>query len=30
MYRKAKQVARLPSDPDLAFCYGMLNDVSRR
>eukprot|EP00798_Chlamydomonas_sp_ICE-L_P000462 gene462-1868_t len=25
----AKQAARLPSDPDLAFCYDMLNRVSR-
>ncbi|KXZ56552.1 hypothetical protein GPECTOR_1g496 [Gonium pectorale] len=29
MYRAAKRAAKLPQDPDLAFCYGMLNDVSR-
>lgn len=30
MWQKAKAVTKLPADPDLAFCYGMLNDVSRR
>ncbi|PNH09521.1 Squalene synthase [Tetrabaena socialis] len=29
MYRAAQRAAKLPQDPDLAFCYGMLNDVSR-
>ncbi|KAG2450142.1 hypothetical protein HYH02_000245 [Chlamydomonas schloesseri] len=29
MYRAAKRATKLPKDPDLAFCYGMLNDVSR-
>lgn len=26
----SKQVTRLPSDPKLAFCYDVLNKVSRR
>lgn len=29
MYRAAKRAAVLPRDPDLAFCYDMLNRVSR-
>ncbi|GIL43026.1 hypothetical protein Vafri_829 [Volvox africanus] len=29
MARDARQASRLPADPDLAFCYGILNDVSR-
>ncbi len=30
MYQAAKRATKLPANPDLAFCYGMLNDVSRR
>lgn len=30
MYRAAKKVTKLPKDPDLAFCYDILNNVSRR
>jgi farnesyl-diphosphate farnesyltransferase len=26
----ARRVKRLPQEPNLAFCYGMLNRVSRR
>ncbi|KAG2500085.1 hypothetical protein HYH03_002362 [Edaphochlamys debaryana] len=29
MYQAAKRATKLPKEPDLAFCYGMLNDVSR-
>ncbi|MEW5309552.1 MAG: hypothetical protein WDW38_001434 [Sanguina aurantia] len=29
MYSAAKAAAKLPSDPDLAFCYSMLTEVSR-
>ncbi|GIL72940.1 hypothetical protein Vretimale_4591 [Volvox reticuliferus] len=29
MARDARKASRLPADPDLAFCYGILNDVSR-
>lgn len=30
IYRASKAAGRLPSDPDLAFCYDLLNKVSRR
>lgn len=30
MYQAAKAATKLPKNPDLAFCYAMLNDVSRR
>ncbi len=30
MRQEAIAVTKLPKDEDLAFCYGMLNDVSRR
>ena len=30
MYFAARRAAVLPKDADLAFCYGMLNKVSRR
>lgn len=29
MLKAAKQAAKLPQDPGMAFCYGILNDVSR-
>jgi len=29
MYSAAKSAAKLPQEPGLAFCYGLLNDVSR-
>jgi farnesyl-diphosphate farnesyltransferase len=29
MYVAAKRATRLPTDPDLAFCYDVLNRVSR-
>lgn len=29
VHRAAKRATRLPQDPDLAFCYDMLNRVSR-
>ena len=30
MYIASKNACRLPSDPKLAFCYDILNSVSRR
>ena len=30
MYAAAKEATKLPSDEKLAFCYDMLNAVSRR
>lgn len=30
MYYASKQACKLPSDPKLAFCYDVLNTVSRR
>lgn len=30
MYRSMQSITKLPDDPDLAFCYGILNSVSRR
>jgi hypothetical protein len=30
IYYASKRAARLPSDPQLAFCYDVLNRVSRR